>query len=293
MANENLKNALEHAGMTVEQFAEIIQVDPKTVQRWVSGTTVPYPRNRGTVARALGLSARDLWPDEMPLSLPVSVSVTADPVGPDRVPEGDLVGSWGNGEDLGAPSLLAFIAGARNRLDVLDDRGELLRRPGAVEALLARADAGCEIRLLSVQALRRLGALIGHQNIEVRLAVNERPGLLRAGEAMLVTLALSGQLDMSPVVLQLARRVDGGLHDRFAAWFEQAWDHPEEILTDPAQLDAHLRNDEDDEDWDWEHAPAARPIDPPNTVQPPIDPEPSSQETAEEGTRRRWPRRPG
>lgn len=31
MANETLKNALKTAGLTAEQFAEILQVDPKSV----------------------------------------------------------------------------------------------------------------------------------------------------------------------------------------------------------------------------------------------------------------------
>jgi DNA-binding transcriptional regulator YiaG len=37
MANENLEDALRSAGLTSEQFAQVIDVDPQTVQRWVSG----------------------------------------------------------------------------------------------------------------------------------------------------------------------------------------------------------------------------------------------------------------
>lgn len=34
MADTNLKSALRRAGITPEEFAEIVRVDPKTVQRW-------------------------------------------------------------------------------------------------------------------------------------------------------------------------------------------------------------------------------------------------------------------
>ncbi|MBV9363196.1 MAG: helix-turn-helix transcriptional regulator [Solirubrobacterales bacterium] len=53
MADTNLKDALRRAGMTPEEFAEVVGVDPKTVQRWVAGSTTPYPRHRATIARAL------------------------------------------------------------------------------------------------------------------------------------------------------------------------------------------------------------------------------------------------
>ncbi len=66
MADTNLKNALRRAGLTPEEFAEIVRVDPKTVQRWVAGTTTPYPRHRATIARALDLTEHELWPDHAP-----------------------------------------------------------------------------------------------------------------------------------------------------------------------------------------------------------------------------------
>jgi len=54
MANENLKNALQNAGLTPEEFAQVIRVDPKKRARWVAGTTVPYP---GIVPRSAVHSA--------------------------------------------------------------------------------------------------------------------------------------------------------------------------------------------------------------------------------------------
>ncbi|MGH8908460.1 MAG: helix-turn-helix domain-containing protein [Egibacteraceae bacterium] len=45
----------ELRGRSVEQVAEICQVDRSTVERWESGDTKPYPRNRRALAAALGV----------------------------------------------------------------------------------------------------------------------------------------------------------------------------------------------------------------------------------------------
>ena len=66
MGNENLQNALQQAGLTIEAFARVINVDPKSVGRWVSGNTIPYPRHRQAIARALDLDEHELWPDQTP-----------------------------------------------------------------------------------------------------------------------------------------------------------------------------------------------------------------------------------
>jgi len=49
MANEQLKNALRRAGLTPEKFAEVVRVSPKTVGRWLAGTTTRTP---GTAPRS-------------------------------------------------------------------------------------------------------------------------------------------------------------------------------------------------------------------------------------------------
>lgn len=43
MANERLRAAILRQGLTLEELAELVQVDAKTVERWVGGQ-VPYLR---------------------------------------------------------------------------------------------------------------------------------------------------------------------------------------------------------------------------------------------------------
>ena len=116
--NENLRRAMLRARLSEEDVAVELQVDPKTVQRWVAGATVPYQRNQATVAQALGLEPHDLWPD----------TITTSPGQPARPgpadpgsPLGDVVGSWGHAYDPGAPDVAAIVSQAERRVDVRHD----------------------------------------------------------------------------------------------------------------------------------------------------------------------------
>ena len=62
MENEHLRTAITRAGLTLEEFADIVQVDVKTVRRWLAGRT-PYPRHRTRVAGALDTTEHALWPN--------------------------------------------------------------------------------------------------------------------------------------------------------------------------------------------------------------------------------------
>ena len=59
--NHPLARALRGAGINTIDVASRLQVDPKTVQRWLTGR-MPYPRHRAALARLTGWAERDLWP---------------------------------------------------------------------------------------------------------------------------------------------------------------------------------------------------------------------------------------
>lgn len=62
MSNEQLRQALTGAGLTHEQVAGKLGVDPKTVQRWVTLGRVPHPRHRRGLAELINRNERELWP---------------------------------------------------------------------------------------------------------------------------------------------------------------------------------------------------------------------------------------
>src|SRR4051795_11676126 len=65
MANERLRAALLERGMTTGALAEAIDVDEKTVERWITKGRMPYRRHRYAVASHLKLDEGYLWPDAL------------------------------------------------------------------------------------------------------------------------------------------------------------------------------------------------------------------------------------
>ena len=61
MTHKTLQTRLQDADLTAEEFAEIVRVDPKTVQRWLAGR-VPQRRHRAKITRALDTPQDVLWP---------------------------------------------------------------------------------------------------------------------------------------------------------------------------------------------------------------------------------------
>jgi DNA-binding transcriptional regulator YdaS (Cro superfamily) len=241
MANDNLKNALRSAGLTTEQFAAVIEVDPKTVQRWVSGRT-PYPRHRATVARALDLTEHELWPDDVP-------APTADPSPAQPAQSsagvGDVTGSWGQATEPDAPQPAAFVSSASDHVDLLDDGRGLTGMPGLIDALLAQARDGCQIRVLTFSLVRELEPLIGHDAIELRVyQAASGHTLIRTGDQILLTLSFPSGARRAPVLLQLHRRSDGGMFDRLAVYYQLLWDNADKTITNLEQLDACLENED-------------------------------------------------
>jgi hypothetical protein len=63
MANERLRDAIMSASLTPDEIAPRLDVDPKTVERWITTNRVPYPRYRHKLAALLRKSESYLWPD--------------------------------------------------------------------------------------------------------------------------------------------------------------------------------------------------------------------------------------
>ncbi|MET7773408.1 helix-turn-helix transcriptional regulator [Nocardia sp. NPDC005366] len=61
--NHRLRNAMVEAGLTIERLAEQLDIDPKTVERWVQLGRTPYPANMLKTAVTLGVRESELWPD--------------------------------------------------------------------------------------------------------------------------------------------------------------------------------------------------------------------------------------
>lgn len=96
-ANERLRDAVFNARITPEQLAEVVEVDPKTVQRWIGQGRIPYPVHQHAVAVTVGVPEKELWPNSRPQHrYRVANHVPAPtPVRPEF--EGEILGGPANG----------------------------------------------------------------------------------------------------------------------------------------------------------------------------------------------------
>lgn len=284
MANDKLKDALQQVGMTPEQFAAIIPVDPKTVQRWLTGGT-PYPRHRAAAARALEISEHELWPATAPDPEPEpeqQPAETADPQ-PAREPSplGDVVASSGEYTHVGPPSLSDLVGGATSRIEIrhigrLGPFGD-----GLVDLLADRARAGCQVRITSQWPTPELAALIGIDGIEVRIArAISDTCVLRCDDQILVLLPLATHTNPRAAAIHLRRQADGGLFDRYVEHLdtERTDTRTTDPITDPEEFALYLAATERGRDTNGATGPEQ-----PATHTP----------TSDRDGPRRWPRRTG
>ncbi|MFC9973211.1 XRE family transcriptional regulator [Spirillospora sp. NPDC127200] len=137
MANERLRAALLERGLTIAALAEAIDVDPKTVERWITKDRTPYRRHRYAVASKLGMDETYLWPqalsEEQVTSVAASEIVT---IYPHRwaVPRD----AWGR-----------LFATAKEEIGILVYSGMFLAEDsGALATLADKARAGVRVRVL-------------------------------------------------------------------------------------------------------------------------------------------------
>jgi transcriptional regulator with XRE-family HTH domain len=65
MANERLRALLLERRVTTAKLAEAVQVDAKTVERWIVAGRVPYRKHRYGVAAFFGVDESYIWPDAL------------------------------------------------------------------------------------------------------------------------------------------------------------------------------------------------------------------------------------
>jgi transcriptional regulator with XRE-family HTH domain len=267
MANDHLKIALTRAGLTAEQFADIISVDPKTVQRWVGGRT-PYARHRDTISRALDIPEHELWPDTVPPP-PAPVFGAETHPAPDSLP---AIGAWASLDTDGALNPVALLTDDVKQVDLLDSFDTLLGIPGVARALDTLASRGCQIRGMVPNAdtwpVPSIAERLGMRTLTTTVPHHV---LLRAdGTLMLGLLLLDGE---PPPLFVVNRETSPGIYERLLAHLDNLWDQADPMDT----LDATATN--------------TPPNSPPATAIPGSAPS-SGSSLDDEQPPRRWPRRP-
>ncbi|MEV4343549.1 XRE family transcriptional regulator [Actinoplanes sp. NPDC049596] len=233
--NNPLARALRGAGVNEVEVAARLRVDPKTVQRWMSGR-MPYPRHRNALARLTGWSQHDLWPD---LPRPTQPDANADEV--------RIVYPYRSTVPTEAWSRL--FAEAKSEIDILAYSALFLAEDfAAVTQLSNKAKTGVRVRI----ALGREDGLhivergreegIGHGlSARIRTAlIGFRPvtdagadlrlhdtvlynSIYRADDDMLVNTHIYGRPASHAPVIHLRQSTAGGMASTYLDSFERVW----------------------------------------------------------------------
>jgi transcriptional regulator with XRE-family HTH domain len=278
LENEQLRTAITGAGLSLDEFADIVQVDVETVRRWLAGRT-PYPRHRTRVAGALDTTEHALWPAAVP------APATSDAREPTTHEPGDVVAGYAYSSDPAAPKPAALLGAAVERIEIVTPN--LASQPEVVALVRARAADGCRICMLIEDPDERVEALLDIDAIEVRVSpAGEDHTLYRADDEILLALRNISFADQSPPLIHLRQATYGGIFDRLVHDFDDRWDKATPLASS-AQPRGYL-TDTEMEPWT---EPAQLPE--PDSPSPRTPSRPSETPAASPGDApRRWPRRP-
>ena len=234
--NEPLRRALLHARLREDDVAARLDVDPKTVRRWLNGR-VPYPHNRTAIANLVGADEADLWPD---VGGPLAARTRPEELGtvyPHRwtVPREVWTRLFGSAEHeivILAYSAL-FLAEDTGILGILADKGRMgvsvriaLGDPDGAQAARRGEEEGigdampAKIR----NALMLYRPLCAVENIEIRLHRTVLyNSLYRADDQLLVNQHTYGIPAAQAPVFCLCKSDGGEMAALYLDSFERVW----------------------------------------------------------------------
>ncbi len=239
MANDRLKSALAAAAMTSAQLGERLQVDSKTVDRWIANGRIPHRSNRQRVAAVLGQDEDYLWPDAVSQSQTSAASraevVTVYPT------RGSIPTSlWHSLFDNASESIdvLAFAAsflhdtipdvdellvakaraGVRVRLSFGDPNSEAVRIRGVEEGIGESLAERCRL------TWKYLEPILDEPEVSVRAhGTTLYCSMFRFDDDLLANHHLLGAPANHSPVVHIRRLVGGRLFDHYLRSFERAW----------------------------------------------------------------------
>jgi hypothetical protein len=137
MSNERLRAAMLEHGLTPTMLARSLDVDPKSVERWIAGRT-PYRKHRYAVAALLGMDESTLWPDALSAR---QVAAAA---------ESEIVAVYPHRWTMPRDAWGRLFESAEREIDILVYSGLFLADDTGVQTLLSRkaSEGGVRIRVL-------------------------------------------------------------------------------------------------------------------------------------------------
>jgi hypothetical protein len=236
VANHRLRGAILHAGLTPAALAAAVQVDVKSVLRWIGEDRMPYPVTRVKVAHVLDQAETFLWPAL--LEEDGSDCLAAAAVGIERV--------WPTRSTISSETWHTLFSGATMHLDILVVAGAfLIETLDLADVLAWKASTGTRVRVLvadpdSLAVLMRaaelsLDWLPGRcrstlQHLRPVRGISVRPhqtvayaSLFRFDDIILANTHAAGVWACHSPVLQVRRTCSAELFAFYQRSFERVW----------------------------------------------------------------------
>lgn len=241
--NERLRGAIVSAGLTPADLAERVEVDPKTVERWITTGRAPHRSHRLKAAQVLGQDDVYLWPETANTRQAVSAA------------QAELVTMYPNRGAVPVEEWFRLAREAKESIDLLAFAASFMHDgiPGFTELVAERARAGVRVRLLFGDPTSPAVALRGDEEgigglLASRCALSwaylqpylATPGiearqhgatlynsLFRFGDTVLVNTHAYGAPASHSPVLHIQRIPGGRLFTHYANSFDRIWDKAE------------------------------------------------------------------
>jgi len=145
--NQRLHDAIRRSGRRLDDLADEIGADPKTVERWITTGRLPRPGSREKLADLLGVPVPILWPD----APGVAYGTT------------ELVGIYTTRSEVSPATIASLVEAAIDHIDVLAYAALWLwdAVPGFADRLAEKVSRGVEVRVClgdpDSDAVRRRG----------------------------------------------------------------------------------------------------------------------------------------
>lgn len=138
MANERLRDALLKAGVTPAGLADKLEVNPKSVERWITLDRIPYPRHRHAISTLLSERESYLWPTALPTQKAIQVA------------ESEIVQVYPRRAAVPADLWGRLLEDSQQRISMLVYAALFLaeQQPNLIKTLKAKAKAGVTVELL-------------------------------------------------------------------------------------------------------------------------------------------------
>jgi transcriptional regulator with XRE-family HTH domain len=238
MANERLRALLLERRITTAKLAEAVQVDAKTVERWIVAGRVPYRKHRYGVAAFFGVDESYIWPDALDHDQVVAASESEIiAVYPYRraVPRD----AWGHlfgqaeqeigilayscyflAEDAGLRQLIAERAesGARVRILLGDPESPFVLQRGQSEGIGDTMPAKVRSAIAMFRPLESV------ENVEIRLhGTILYNSIFRADDQLFVNTHIYGVMANNAPFFHLRKIPGGAIAATYLESFEQVW----------------------------------------------------------------------